>query len=68
MVGKTGFITILEDQAKLTMTIRELRTLRKILGCQSTYRLVHDFDCSEAEVKTFEELYRALNDFFTETA
>jgi hypothetical protein len=68
MVGKDGFITILEDNAKLTMTIRELRTLRKILGNLSEWRLVHDYDLSEAEVKHFKDLYRALSDFFTETA
>jgi hypothetical protein len=67
-MSREGFITILEDQAKLTMTIRELRTLRKILGSLSVYRLVNDFGLSEAEVKHFEDMYRALSDFFVETA
>lgn len=67
-MSKNGFITIIEDQAKLTMTISELRTLRKILGSLSTYRLVHDVGLSEREVKTFEETYKALSDFFVETA
>lgn len=67
-MSRDGFITILEDQAKLTMTIRELRTLRKILGSISTYRLVREVGCSEAEVKHFEDMYRALSDFFTKIA
>lgn len=29
---------------------------------------IHDFGLSEAEVKHFEDLYRALGDFFVETA
>lgn len=51
----------------MTMSLSELRLLRKLVGRYSVDNL-KDSGYSKAEIETFEEVYKALTDFFQKNA